>query len=400
MSNAMCGRLGSTLTVCALPMWLISAISFGAAGSVMSMISRPPFGRARRRTSPLSWQRPPASVESISSCASPRAMNGLGCCWNASPFGVASTSCCSAGRARGDLRARGGRVRADVRRLDHAALGQAEDVLAAGVRADAQRAGRHVRVAALGEEVEVGVRVAGRDRRDELPLGALAAGVDHRGQRPAGCGNVGTGVVELVRRARRRRRRRAARRGWRRRRSGACAHVPACAAARVSSLRARLRSARNSSSGRVLATCSAVSHARRAVAIPQRTSASSRTPWASESMRIRTPASAACARVDVVEVAAVGRRVDLEHRAGARRRLDDLRACRPRRAGGARSCGRSGGRSRRSTGARTRRRSAWSSPPRPCRTRCAPSRRPSRARRAGRRRSRASRRGGCSSRSR
>jgi hypothetical protein len=178
-SKAMCGRLGSTFTVWALPMWLMSAISFGLATSVTSMISRPPRGAlCAPKLEPLSWQRPPASVASMSSCASPRAMNGLGCCWKALPFGVASTSCCRP-------------VALDVI-CGHAADGCAPtyDGLTsppsvsrkrfwpAGVRARAERAGRHVRVRALREEVEVGVRVAGGDRRDQLPLRAVSAGVD------------------------------------------------------------------------------------------------------------------------------------------------------------------------------------------------------------------------------
>jgi len=86
---------------------------------------------------------------------------------------------------------------------------------------------------------------------------------------------------------------------------------------------ARLRSGANSAQGRVLATWSRVSHARRAVTIPQRTWCSVLTPCASESMRIGTPAWAAARAWHVVEVAAVGRRVDLNHRPGPRRRLED-----------------------------------------------------------------------------
>ena len=104
--------------------------------------------------------------------------------------------------------------------------------------------------------------------------------------------------------------------------------------------RARLRSGANSAHGSVLATSAAVSHARRAVAMPQRDDAQVRTPCASESMRIRTPACARPRGVDVVEVAAVGRGVDLEHRLRPRRRVDDARRCRSRRAGASRSCAR------------------------------------------------------------
>ena len=87
--------------------------------------------------------------------------------------------------------------------------------------------------------------------------------------------------------------------------------------------RARLRSLANCSQGSVFATSSLVSHARRAVATPQRVWISVLGPWASESMMIRTPGRGGGAGVDVVEVAAVGRGVDLEHRPGPRGRLDD-----------------------------------------------------------------------------
>ncbi len=40
------------LTVCASPMWLVSPISTGAAGSVTSMISSPPGGAASIPSSP------------------------------------------------------------------------------------------------------------------------------------------------------------------------------------------------------------------------------------------------------------------------------------------------------------------------------------------------------------
>ena len=39
----MCGRLGSTLTVCDSPIWLVSPISTGSATSVTSTISSPPW---------------------------------------------------------------------------------------------------------------------------------------------------------------------------------------------------------------------------------------------------------------------------------------------------------------------------------------------------------------------
>ena len=104
----MCGRLGSTLTVCDSPMWLVSAISLGLltlpscdwSRLATSMNSRPPRG-ACWPSVPLSWQRPAASVASMSSCVSAltaaaavdvvlkRTSPGAG-----TPLGVASTSCC------------------------------------------------------------------------------------------------------------------------------------------------------------------------------------------------------------------------------------------------------------------------------------------------------------------
>ena len=59
--------------------------------------------------------------------------------------------------------------------------------------------------------------------------------------------------------------------------------------------------------GRVLATCSGVSQARRAVATPQRISSRLRAECASESITIITPASAAARACELVEVAAVRR---------------------------------------------------------------------------------------------
>jgi hypothetical protein len=71
--------------------------------------------------------------------------------------------------------AAGRRVAAEELGVDDAALGQPDDRLAAGVGAGPERADRGKRVPALGEEVDVGVGVAGRDRRHELPLRVRAA---------------------------------------------------------------------------------------------------------------------------------------------------------------------------------------------------------------------------------
>ena len=59
-------------------------------------------------------------------------------------------------------------------------VGQLDDRLAAAVGPDAERADRGVGLAAAGEEVQVGVRVAGRDGVEQLPVGVLAAGDERR----------------------------------------------------------------------------------------------------------------------------------------------------------------------------------------------------------------------------
>ena len=74
-------------------------------------------------------------------------------------------------------------------------------------------------------------------------------------------------------------------------------------------------SASSSSQGRVLATSSAVSHARRAVATPQRITCWVSTPCASESIDDLDARVARGAGLNVVEVAAVDVAVDLEERA-------------------------------------------------------------------------------------
>ena len=81
--------------------------------------------------------------------------------------------------------ARGGGVEGDDLGIDGVALGELDEGLAAGVGPDGQRADRGEHGAALGEEVEVGVRVAREQRGHELPLGALAAAL--RPRREAAC---------------------------------------------------------------------------------------------------------------------------------------------------------------------------------------------------------------------
>ena len=171
-SKAMCGRLGSTLTVCAWPMWLISASSFGLAGSVTSMISRPPLRAAlcARRTCPGRGSGPARPSRRSAAARRARSTNGFGLLRRCDvPFGVASTSCCRPVALDVGARAGGRRVAADVGRADLAALGQPDDRLPAGVRAGAERPDRRVGLALVREEVEVGVRVARRDRRDAAP---------------------------------------------------------------------------------------------------------------------------------------------------------------------------------------------------------------------------------------
>ena len=158
---------------------------------------------------------------------------------------------------------------------------------------------------------------------------------------------------------------------------------------------ARLRSGAKSAHERVLATCSGVSQARRAVAMPY---------WSRSKFSARVGVGVdqdhharrgGGARVDLVHVAPVRGGVDLDHRAVRRGGRDHARSCRSRTAGGSRSCGRSGGRSRPATGARWPRSCARSSRPRPSRTRCGSSRSPSPGAPAARPGSPASRPGGC-----
>ncbi len=66
---------------------------------------------------------------------------------------------------------------------DRAARRQAHDRLSAAVRPGGERADRRVRLAALREEVDVGVRVAGRDRGHELPVRARPARLEGRRRR-------------------------------------------------------------------------------------------------------------------------------------------------------------------------------------------------------------------------
>jgi len=92
----MCGRFGSTLTVCASPAWLVSPISTGSAMLVTSTSSSPPWGAAVKPPAlPWSWQRPGASVASTSSWVSERTALGWLAFRIAPPLGAASMSCCS-----------------------------------------------------------------------------------------------------------------------------------------------------------------------------------------------------------------------------------------------------------------------------------------------------------------
>jgi hypothetical protein len=50
----MCGRFGSTLTVCDSPVWLVSPISTGFEMSVTSTISSPPNGASSIPSRPWS----------------------------------------------------------------------------------------------------------------------------------------------------------------------------------------------------------------------------------------------------------------------------------------------------------------------------------------------------------
>ena len=85
-------------------------------------------------------------------------------------------------------------------------------------------------------------------------------------------------------------------------------------------------------------------------------------PWASESMRISTPACAAARAWTSLRSRRSGAELISSIVPRPRRGLDDRVDVERVRLARARSCGPSGGRSRRSTGARSRRPCAWSSP--------------------------------------
>ena len=190
IANAMWGRFGSTLTVCASPMWLVSPISFGSAGSVMSMISRPPCAEPARPKSPSSWQRPLASLASISSCASWLTTTLLPVFRIDAALGRRLDVVLQAERADRVARAGGGGVAGDEARRHDTAAGELQDRLPTGVGPGAEGAGGHVCLAALREEVDVGVRVAGREGRDHLPGRARAAGLEARVGDAGGEGGV------------------------------------------------------------------------------------------------------------------------------------------------------------------------------------------------------------------
>ena len=172
----MCGRRGSTFTVCASPMWLVKPISTGFLMSVTSMISSPPWGTPSTPNTPWSWQRPGASVASRSSWVSSRAGAGHVRVQDRVALGRGLHVVLEAGGVGGVAQARRGAVAGHGLGRHAAAVGQLEDLLAAAVRADAQGAGRDERVGALGEEVDVGVGVAGGERLQQLPLRARPTG--------------------------------------------------------------------------------------------------------------------------------------------------------------------------------------------------------------------------------
>ena len=75
----MCGRFGSTLTVCAWPTWLVRPISFGLrrVGDVDDLEAAL-RARRERRACPGRGSGPAASVASRTSCVSPGAVYGFG----------------------------------------------------------------------------------------------------------------------------------------------------------------------------------------------------------------------------------------------------------------------------------------------------------------------------------
>ena len=175
----MCGRFGSTLTVCAWPTWRVRPISVGRrrirdvddleaalrgarTPSVALVVAA--AGAVGGVEDDLRVARDDVRVRELDE----RLALGR-------RLGVVLEAR-HAGRGREAAR---GRVAGDVLRIDLALLvGQLDDVLTRAVRAAGERADGGVRDALAREEVEVGVRIPGGNGGDELPLGVLAAGVD------------------------------------------------------------------------------------------------------------------------------------------------------------------------------------------------------------------------------
>ena len=218
----MCGRRGSTLTVCAWPMWLVSPISVGFAGSVTSMISSPPRGAPEAPRLPLSWQRP-GSVAGVEQQLGLAAV-GL------QHVGVEDHVALrrglhvvlEAGGRGGHRGAGGGGMLCDHGGLDRALVGELHDRLAAAVGRGAEQAHRGVGLAAAGEVVEVAVGVAGDQRGQEVPVRTGSARVEVGAQRLPGRHEAGRRVVQVVGDGERRAGQQARPRLLRERRCGSC----------------------------------------------------------------------------------------------------------------------------------------------------------------------------------
>jgi hypothetical protein len=177
---AMCGRRGSTLTVCASPMWLVRPISFDVA----DVDDLDPAARGVRDARRALVVAAPGCVARVQEQLRVGALS-------AGEVGVEHRLALRRRldvvlqpERRGGVRdARGRRVVRHELRIDLAFLGQAQDRLAAAVGRAAELADRGVDLPALREVVEVRVRVRRRDRRQQLPLRVLAAGVEVRAQR-------------------------------------------------------------------------------------------------------------------------------------------------------------------------------------------------------------------------
>ncbi len=173
----MCGRFGSTLTVWASPIWDVSAISTGASTPrEMSMISSPPRGASMSPTDALVMATP-GRIRRVDQKLGVflDGVRILGVERNAAALGRRLDVVLKARRSGRVGKAACRRMACHERGCDLTAVGELDDRLPAGVRADPERADRGVRLAVLREEVQIGMGIAGRDAADQIPRRVLPA---------------------------------------------------------------------------------------------------------------------------------------------------------------------------------------------------------------------------------